>query len=168
MKVGSSAGGPVVLSLPRRSRVDLSIDALEDVDGDGVLDIIDSHTYWRGDNCFGMSGTPGFGNPSVLWHALPEGGLSATDPIAAAFLRKRCSRPPAQLLVGGDIDWEVESMERIACARAWGSTADEVIAQIRREWASLDAEDVRGERSCNIPRAAFEKRAHIDPPVTLR
>lgn len=86
--------------------------------------------------------------------------------MAASFLREQCPEPPTRLLVGGELNWELASIKRIACARIWGKHPDRVIAQIRREWPTLAPEDT-GEQSCRYPVKEFEDYARIDPPLTL-
>jgi len=142
------------------------IDIVKDLDGDGVYDVIDEHR-WRAGECFGMSGTPDFGNPPIAFHAA-NGGFSSDDEVAAEFLRAQCPRAPERLLIGGDYEWELAAKHAIACARAWGRTADDVIAQVRREWNGLQPDDVDGERSCGTPRAEFEAYARIEPPLQLQ
>ena len=143
-------------------------DGAVDHDGDGIYDLVSERTLWPGRECFGMSGADIVGNPAVLHHARPDGTLSRRDAVAADFLREQCPKPPARLLSGGDYDWEMRSMRRIACARIWGQSADEVIRRIAGEWAMLSDADVRGEFSCGIAQDAFEDVARVDPPVTLR
>jgi hypothetical protein len=108
------------------------------------------------------------GVPAVLFHAGADGSFSAADEVAKRFLREQCPQPPARLLVGGTLEWEIDALERIACSRAWGKTEAEVVAQIRREWPKLARTDIKGDESCEFPVATFEEFAAIDPPVVLR
>ena len=55
------------------------IDIVKDLDGDGVYDVIDEHR-WRAGECFGMSGTPDFGNPPIAFHAA-NGGFSSDESV---------------------------------------------------------------------------------------
>jgi hypothetical protein len=143
------------------------IDALSDYDGDGVLDIVDEHTYWHTDECFGMSGTPGYGFPPVLIHARADGALSSSDAVAQAFLEGHCPSKPDTLIGGGKEGWEHDALHRIACARLWGTPTSELVREIRTAWSGLTTEDLEGEWACGWPRSAFEEWAHIDPPVVL-
>ena len=142
------------------------VDVVTDLDGDGVLDVLDEHR-WRAGECFGMSGSPDLGNPPIAFHARDDGSFSSDDEVAAEFLRTQCPQLPDQLLVGGDVEWELRAKHTIACARAWGRSADEVVAQIRQEWDGLEPGHVKGDRSCGAPRSEFEAFARIEPPLQL-
>jgi hypothetical protein len=146
----------------------ITIESMVDYDGDGAFDIVSIQDYWVAPICFGMTGDEKVGVPPVLFHARPDGSFSATDAIAERFLRQQCPAPPGTLLVGGELEWEIDARRRIACARAWGKTADQVKAQIRQEWRTLAPSDTRGDASCELPRTTFESFAEIDPPVVLR
>ena len=153
-------GAPEILA-------DIAYETAIDHDGDGVYELVSEHEYWSHGECFGMSGQPDFGNPPVLYHATEQGTFSASDDVAADFLREQCPELPDRLLVGGDHNWELAAMHRIACARIWGQSAQEVIARIGEEWPTLSSDDLRGDYSCQTPRSEFEDEARIDPPLVL-
>jgi hypothetical protein len=119
---------------------DVNVGYLRDVDGDGLPDLI-GHGQYRADN--GVLCGSGYGfsleGPLLLWHAQPDGSFSATDSVAAAFAKKHCGPKPNlknlfstaikkdEFAVGED-----ELAARAVCARMWGFSEAEVLAQVQR------------------------------------
>lgn len=148
----------------------VKVSSIGDYDRDGLIDVVTSESSpWNASNCFGMDTSSPTGLPPILYHARPDGTFSSSDEIAAAYLREQhCKAPPSTLISPEDYDWEMNTMNAIACARIWGASAKEVQQRLRREWGKVKAARRAPDyQDCGHPLAYFERIARIEPPVVL-
>jgi hypothetical protein len=111
----SGRGGPsAIAEYPVRR----AFDGVEDFDGDGRPDLVDSSYFLVTRPDGGLCGTVDVHGPSVLLHSLRDGTFSIDDEISRAFARKQCPAPPALTRV----------VEIAACARLWGIGKAELLA----------------------------------------
>ena len=82
---------------PYPGLVDVDIEALQDFDGDGRLDVVSIDRHYPAENCLDMEPIP-VGAPPVLYHATKDGTFSATDEVAREFLREQCPSKPRTLV----------------------------------------------------------------------
>jgi len=146
----------------------ITINTMTDYDRDGALDLVSISDYWAARTCFDMADGQRIGVPEVLFHAGSDGAFSNADDTAQRFLRAQCPAPPGELLRGGKREWELAALQRIACARLWGSDPTELDRRIRQEWRDLPLSDKQGDDACKMPLSTFTDFAAIEPPVVLR
>ncbi len=132
----------------------------EDFDADGRLDII-SDSVWSAATC-GLDPPPE-PMPPVLYHAQQDGTFSTSSRAAADYLRTHCPSSPGRLVPEIGQDVEYGTLLNVSCARAWGASADEVQAQLRREYPDVVEED----NYCMYTLDETLQWAEIDPPVRL-
>jgi hypothetical protein len=160
-----SVSGDRVRTYPALEGVD--IERIEDVDEDGLPDVVSIAVHYPGEWCFEMDLIP-VGVPPVLYHARPDGSFSFTDEVARAFLREQCPTLPTKLVVPHDRDspsWDMRARQAIACARMWGASKEAVVEQIRDEWSRLPAD--AADESCGTSLEQLVAIADKEPIVSL-
>lgn len=108
-----------------------------DADHDGALDLLWLARFAPADGVCGW----GAGRVALvaIAHNDGRGAFSRDDDTARAWLRAQCPGPPTRLIApeGGDSDspsLRVEdTLRRVACARVWGASADEVARRLEAE-----------------------------------
>jgi hypothetical protein len=152
-------GGSVV---PYAPAAGIALERVVDDDGDGRPDLVGSWRGWHGAEECGED-PPVVATPAVLFHSLTGGTFASDDAAASAFLRRACPSAPTQLL---GPEWpcgEQDARVRIACARAWGVSADDARRRVAAERDGLPA----AARELS-EWDALDTFATIDPPLTLR
>lgn len=105
-----------------------------DVDHDGALDLT-WEARFSPDNatCAQSLWGPVL---TAIAHNTRRGGFSRDDDTARAWLRSQCPFAPAQLLARSTEDNQVDTAEtfrRVACARVWGVSVEEITRRARSE-----------------------------------
>ncbi len=167
IEVYTASQGAVRVYEPTRAMVLLGAD---DVDDDGRVDFFVPSPYvWtEGAECgLGLVHEP----LTLLAHALPNGGFSTRDEVAARHLRQAC---PAREAPHGDDPPDPAGLA-IACRRLWGAAPDEALAPLRCErFRSPPSTRCEGTARRLPPLEAGECPAHYDawahmpPPLLLR
>lgn len=162
-RVWTARGGTVHLYEPARN---LLAHAVRDVDGDGRPDLLIHRPYSLVVN--GPIDTDELTGPELLAHALPGGGFSTSDPVAAATARVSCPQRPAALVVRqSDLSYDVvTTATNVACARLWGIPREQVEAEIRRDCKFVKTREL-DMTNCEF-QSDFLKWARLPPPLTLR
>jgi len=124
----SSLGAESVLLTARngviREYTDLPAGALDDVDGDGRMDVLTPGPYGRG---LGSTAWSWITWEHFVAHVGTDGVLRLDDAVAKAHLLKRCPERPTRFWEG---DHGLSELgPQIVCARAWGVSAEAVSAQ---------------------------------------
>ncbi len=143
------------------SGIDLADTA--DQDGDGRPDLISFERYWLSEEC--GDAPPPVGTPAVLFHSLPDGTFSAHDEVAGAFLRVACPEPPGALLLEENDCAAFHTRGRIACARLWGASAEEVRTRLNDEREHLSADS---RYFIDSAWDGLDAYVTIEPPLRLR
>lgn len=139
----------------------------ESLDADSRLDLLGYGPYdaWIPKSC-GLAAAcpPHLQGPVLALHAAPEGAFSGTDEVARARLKKSCPAKPTAVVAskGQAIDL-VATAKQLACARIWGASEQEVLAQLTAAAADLC---VGGAPECSA-KAVLERWAKAPPPATL-
>jgi hypothetical protein len=138
----------------------IDVEETIDYDGDGRVDLVSILRFWAFSEC--GEDPPLEGTPPVLYHSLPDGTFSASDAVAARYLREQCPVRPAGLIGQVEECGTGAILERVSCARIWGATAEELAARLRTEWDEVPAD----QRAYTSLEPLIEWAA-IDPPQTL-
>ena len=84
-------------------------DTAEDIDNDGVMDLIFSPAAYAGEAC--GSGFPVYvAGPHFVGHGQADGSFSYNDQVTYKYLQQQCSAPPQTIVTCADA-W---------CAQMWG------------------------------------------------
>jgi len=110
-------------------------------------------------------GAPGGGR---VLHATAEGRF--VDDASHAHLARQCPERPADLFDGiasnGDTTRAQQPQFRVACARLYGASADEVAAAVERTWPAPP--DGGESPAWCYPREQLVRVARVDPPGAFR
>lgn len=114
--------------------------SIVDADGDGHIDLLVPSEFSI-TTFVGMSAS-GESAPPRLAHGLADGTFSTADDTALRHRLAQCPRPPERIVVpsatnAARID-AGRLIDNVACARAWGATAAEVLARAEHEWLPTD------------------------------
>lgn len=159
--------------------------AIVDVDQDSRPDLFLQHPYLAGDGIYscGIRGGMGVVNFAIdlelFARSLPDGTFSTDDAAAQALTKHQCPGIPRHIVVkdaDGAYD-NVKIRQRVACARLWGVSADNVTKALEKEcsWTADDEEcdalfDVRD--GAPVKKCASKEIlmswAKAAPPVTLK
>lgn len=138
-----------------------------DVDGDRRPDLL-LRSPWIAVGPCGIAEVDNPG-PLVAMHARPDGAFDGDDDVAHAWIARACNERPSPLLVPvpeapdpTDLRWQPSF--RVACARWWGRSADDVAAEITRTYPRDEASNPY---LC-FPREELLRIARIDPPSAFR
>ena len=160
LRVVTWRGGAASPYLPAQGFEDVS--NVQDVDHDGRLDLV----WWTRFEAPSTCGDLHVGLQAIA-HGTERGTFARDDDVARAWLRGQCAEPPARLVVPagpndeGANDHLNETLRRVACARVWGATAEEVARR-------LQAESAAGTGDACLPAAALAAFAQgLRPWTTL-
>lgn len=138
------------------------IDSAEDIDHDGLVDLVTKGPYASFIAMHGTEKLP-LGPAIFAWHALADGKFSMNDKEAQAFTRSKCPSKQEHPLEAGKINGGPETPQAVVCARLWGVTA----LQISADWKTAcgsKTDDERNEGGCwDYPK----NLAFIAPPFQL-
>jgi hypothetical protein len=158
-----------------------SIVSVEDVDGDGLLDLLGPGPY-RSVSTQSDIGTEVSVAPSLfVHHAERDGSFSMVSPASLAYTARQCPRSSMPPFVAGDIDNPSELARALVCARLWGTQAAEIEARFKticplsfeqgerahhgRQLDDAGEDAAIARRSC---REWVLELARVTPPFTLR
>jgi hypothetical protein len=130
-RVWTLHGGQLALYEPGKQ---LSVLSVEDVDGDGRLDIWTHGPY----SAMAVSWGSGFqvlmAGPRLLAHSLPDGTFSMNDAVATTANEEACRDAGRTIVEPGEVpSTPFGAAFRVACARLRGESAEQVISRIERE-----------------------------------
>jgi hypothetical protein len=147
----------------------IRISAIGDYDRDGVIDVVSNEAVWWTEYCISEH-IERIGAPPVLYHARADGTFSASDEVAARWLREQCPAPPDTLLetTEDEYEWPTAALQNVACARTWGASAIDLEARLRREWRALGRLARSQVTFCQLDLTDYVRFARIEPPVTLQ
>jgi hypothetical protein len=111
----------------------ISIAKLEDVDQDGLPDLLVATPFQGTINGCGPDGDYLEFGPKWPMHARAGGGF-AFDEVSRAELRRVCPKRPDRVVVrsAAGVD-NTELRERLACAVAWGVKSDVIVRELERD-----------------------------------
>ncbi len=169
VEVYTAAGGAVRVFEPTRA---MNLVGADDVDDDGRVDLFvpSPYTWTEGTEC----GRSVIHEPlTLLAHALPGGGFSTTDAVAARHLRAVCPGPDAEPVPPRGANDPAGL--GVICRRLWGMSPDEALAPLRcarfRQEPSMACEHTTRRlpplEQGECP-AQYETWAHLAAPVQLR
>ena len=138
---------------------------MEDVDEDGRPDILTRGRYQGMPASWFSSIESPWLAPMFLGHALEDGGFTETDLVARSWVKRACpAKPKAIHLDGGAyVPDEHPIAEQIVCARVWGASEAEAIANVRSVCESTNA-DASAHAPCP---EELKQLARIKPPIRL-
>jgi len=126
----------------------------EDVDHDGRPDLLGSYLA-----------------VPVLFHSLPDGTFSASDPVAASYARRYCPPDKRAVFLPVAIESRNDSGWNGPCARLWGATEPQLLAEIDRHCRPnrRPACLVKSVISDRVLESAesYRRDAHLPPPLLL-
>jgi hypothetical protein len=110
-----------------------------DYDHDGRPDLLANRLYTQHE-CY--EDPSEWGMPSLLLHAGPGTSFSADDAVATRYARELCPCAPSELLAPPTDPsdhplYSSGTLVRLACARLWGSSLDELAERLEREYDAL-------------------------------
>jgi hypothetical protein len=123
-----TARGGKIAPYPKAQGIDVA--GVEDVDGDGRLDLLTPGPFppddeivcgdWKGSN-----------DPPLLLaaHARGDGAFSFDDAAAIAYAKKECPRAPSSVIVDA---FSFDNRRNVRCARLWGASPAAVGAAVRK------------------------------------
>lgn len=135
---------PIVVSPEGVSTLDDPIDSttVEDIDADGDGDLVHEARFALRSRC-ALADTPETEPAALSWVALREGGRTLRESDEArAWLRIQCPSAPSVLVpdprsphyrASRDLRTMVH---RIACARAWGASVEQLRERLPQRWPS--------------------------------
>jgi hypothetical protein len=141
------------------------IATMDDVDEDGRPDILTRGPYQGKPASWFSSIEPPWLAPIFLAHALEDGGFAESDLVARSWAKRACRvRPKAIKLDGGAYaDDEHPIAAEVVCARVWGASEAEAVANVKSVCESVDP-DAAAHAPCPDE---LKQLAHIRPPVRL-
>lgn len=107
---------------------------------------------------------PRLTGPKLFWHATPEGSFSDRDDASkSALKRTSCQSKPANVIIeaGGSVN-AVQTAKNLVCAKAYGATEEELVAQLVAKHAALCGEAA----SCPLE-DTLKAWAKLEPPTPL-
>ena len=143
------------------------VDSIEDINGDGRPDLVSTAPYllW---SPFGIDGEL-VGGPPHVYRSLPDGSFSDSDPVVIAALSEACPGVSLVLLrVGTSTRDSYDAGGRaVSCARIWGVSPEDIVAQLRDELPRACRSDPDYPCSALLSTLAEHAR-RLDPPQQLR
>jgi hypothetical protein len=138
----------------------LEMRSVEDLDGDGLPDVVTAGPYARVEATDAIGVTFLVAPAFFALHALPGGAFSQVDRVAQDFARGKCGpRGPLDL----DSRWfRDEAAQAVVCAKLWGATAADVTKAWDKVCAGFDAG--HSSRCQDGPK----RLGAIGPPFVLR
>jgi hypothetical protein len=140
---------------------------IDDYDGDARPDLL-LRSPWVAVGPCGLSTVDNDG-PKPLLHATADGRF-VEDDVSHAWLASQCPARPHDLFDGLGVDDAPASSQpqfRVACARLYGVSADEVAARVERTYPPAPSADVESPAYC-YPREELVRVARVDPPGAFR
>jgi hypothetical protein len=122
------------------------------------------YVAYLGADCGSKTCPPRLTGPKLFWHAEPDGSFTDRDDVAkSALKRASCQSKPTAVVVeaGGSVN-AVQTARNVVCSRAFGVTAEAVIAELTAKHAALCGESA----SCPLE-ATLEAWAKLELPVEL-
>ncbi len=138
---------------------------MEDVDEDGRPDILTRGPYQGKPAAWFSSVESPWLAPMFLAHALEDGGFTEADLVARSWVKRTCrAKPKAIKLDGGSYVPNNHSIaEQIVCARVWGASEAEAIANVKSVCESTNP-DAAAHAPCPDE---LTQVARIKPPIRL-
>ncbi|MEO6420993.1 MAG: hypothetical protein ABIP39_16395, partial [Polyangiaceae bacterium] len=138
---------------------------MDDVDEDGRPDIVTRGPYQGKPTSWFSSIESPWLAPMFLAHALEDGGFTESDLVARSWVKRMCrTKPKAIKLDGGPyVEDEHPVAEQIVCARVWGASEAEAIANVKSVCETTDP-DAAAHAPCPDE---LKQVARIRPPIRL-
>lgn len=138
---------------------------MDDVDEDGRPDIVTRGPYQGKPTAWFSDIESPWLAPMFLAHALEDGGFAESDLVARSWVKRACrTKPKAIKLDGGPyVDDGHPIAEQIVCARVWGASEAEAVANVKSVCEAADP-DAAAHAPCPDD---LKQVAHIRPPSHL-
>lgn len=122
------------------------------------------YVAYLGADCGLKTCPPRLTGPKLFWHSQPDGSFTDRDDAAKnALKRASCQSKPGAVVVeaGGSLN-ATQTAKNVVCSRAFGATADQVIAELTAKHAALCGEAA----SCPLE-TTLQAWAKLELPVEL-
>lgn len=160
----AASSGVVEVPLP----LEVGLGRWVDYDADGRPDLLADRLYVDHE-CY--EDPSSWGIPELLLHAGPGLAFSADDEVATRYARELCPCAPSQLLApwGHPDDHPLyagNTLVRVACARLWGASLEELEERLGDEIDALEDERHVGD-VCAQSVESLLSYAEAEPPLRL-
>jgi hypothetical protein len=109
-------------------------DAVEDVDGDGLLDLKSAGPYRTISTQTDIGANALIAPPLFVHHAQRDGSFATSTPASRAYTERQCSQRQLPDFVPADtiLDNATELARKLICARLWGAKAAQIEVHFKK------------------------------------